>query len=84
MTYIVYILQCADKSIYTGITTDIQRRFNEHKNGEGGHYTKSKGVVKILYTESHKNKSSALKRESEIKSWHREKKLVLIKSNVLI
>mgnify|MGYP001562570732 CR=1 FL=1 len=77
--YYLYLLLCRVGSIYTGITTDVQRRFNEHKNGRGGHYTNSKKVVKILYTEPHKNKNSALKREAEIKSWNREKKLALLK-----
>ena len=78
--YLVYILQCGDKSLYTGITTDLKRRFAEHKAGEGGHYTSSRRAVKIVYTEQHPDRSSASKREAEIKSWHREKKLNLIKS----
>ncbi|MEK7505518.1 MAG: GIY-YIG nuclease family protein [Patescibacteria group bacterium] len=80
MSYFVYILECADKSLYTGITTDIKRRFTEHKNGEGGRYTRSRGVEKIIYTEKHPDRSSASKREAEIKSWRREKKLSLINS----
>lgn len=79
MPYFLYILKCADKSLYTGITTDVKRRFEEHKNGKGGHYTSSKKALKILYTEKHKDRSSALKREAEIKRWSREKKLDLIK-----
>lgn len=80
--YFVYLLQCKDESIYTGITTDVARRFEEHKNGEGGHYTRSKGAVKILYVEKKRNRSSALKREAEIKRWPRQKKLKLIESQV--
>ncbi len=76
--YLVYIIECEDKSLYTGITNDLERRFAEHKSGKGGHYTSAKEVVKILYTEQHSNRSSALKREFEIKSWRREKKLELI------
>jgi len=78
--YLVYILECGDRSLYTGITTDLKRRFAEHKAGEGGHYTSSRRAVKIVYTEQHPDRSSASKREAEIKSWHREKKLNLIKS----
>ena len=74
-------MQCKDGSIYTGITTDVERRFLEHKNGKGGHYTKSKGAAKLLYTEKCNSKSDALKREAEIKGWRREKKLALIKKN---
>ena len=77
--YFIYLLQCKDSSIYTGITTDVKRRFNEHTKGAGGHYTKAKKAVQILYTEKHPNKSSALKREAEIKTWRREKKVALIK-----
>ena len=77
--YFVYLIQCGDKSIYTGITTDVARRFKEHKNGKGGHYTSSKKVVKVLHTERFKTRSKALKREAEIKSWPREKKLALVR-----
>ncbi len=76
--YSVYLLQCSDGSIYTGITTDIERRFLEHKNRKGGHYTSSHKAQKIIYTEKFSTKSEALKRESEIKSWRREKKLALV------
>ncbi len=76
--YYVYILKCGDGSLYTGITTDVERRLSEHKSGAGGHYTRAKKVVKIVYTEKYKDRSSALKREAEIKSWPREKKLSLI------
>jgi len=75
----VYILECKDKSLYTGITTDLERRFSEHKDGKGGHYTSSKEAVRIIYSEKHPDRSSALKREAEIKGWKREKKLLLIK-----
>jgi len=76
--YYVYLLQCSDGTIYTGITTDVERRFQEHKNGKGGHYTSSRKAVKLLYTEKQKNRSNALKREAEIKGWRREKKLNLV------
>ena len=77
--YYVYLLQCGDGTIYTGITTDVERRFQEHKNGKGGHYTSSRKAVKLLYTEKQKNRSNALKREAEIKGWRREKKLDLVR-----
>ena len=78
--YFVYILECEDGSLYTGITTDVERRFNEHRNGKGGHFTKSRKAVKLLYTEAHPNRSLALKREVQIKGWSRKKKLALIYS----
>lgn len=75
--YFVYILQCGDKSLYTGITTDVKRRLKQHKNGAGGHYTSSREVKKVVYTEKHPTRGSALKREAEIKSWRRAQKLAL-------
>jgi len=77
MVYYVYLLECADGTVYTGITTDVQRRFAEHQNGKGGNYTRAKGAVKILYTEEHRDRSSASKREAEIKKMPRAKKLNL-------
>ena len=77
--YYVYLIECGDKTLYTGITTDIQRRFKEHSLGQGGAYTRAKKVRRVLYTEQFGTRSDALKREAEIKSWHRKKKLDLIK-----
>lgn len=79
--YYVYIIECKDNTLYTGITTDVKRRFKEHSMGRGGSYTKAKKVKKLLYSEESENRSSALKREGEIKSWKREKKLELINKN---
>ena len=77
--YCVYIIKCEDSSLYTGITNDIKRRFLEHKNKTGGHYTTSHKVKKVVYIEEFKTKSEALKREIQIKKLHRKKKLELIK-----
>lgn len=71
----VYILLCADNSLYTGITNDIDKRLADHKAGIGGAYTRSHKPVKILYTEQASSRSDALKRELEIKSWTRKKKI---------
>lgn len=76
--YFVYILECADSSLYTGITTDLARRFEEHKKKEGGHYTSARRVVRIAYCEQYPDRSSASKREAEIKRLSRQKKLILI------
>ncbi|MDP3725302.1 MAG: GIY-YIG nuclease family protein, partial [Nanoarchaeota archaeon] len=62
--YYVYLLQCNDGSIYTGITNDLERRFGEHKNKNGGRYTQSHKVEKILYTEQFPTRSMAMKREA--------------------
>jgi len=75
--YYVYLLQCRDGSIYTGITTDLKRRLKEHKDGKGGAYTQLKKADKIIFSEKHPDRSSALKREAEIKRWNRQKKLNL-------
>ena len=75
----VYIISCSDNSLYTGTTTDISRRLNEHNSGKGGHYTMARQPVKLVYQETCPTQSRALKRESEIKSWTRDKKLELIK-----
>lgn len=79
--YFVYILECGDGSLYTGITTDPKRRLAEHQAGKGGHFTSSREVVGMVFIEEHPNRSSALKREAEIKSWKREKKILLIESS---
>lgn len=76
--YFVYLLQCKDKSIYTGITTDVERRFQEHKDGIGSNYTRSHKAVKIIHIEKYKDRSSASKRESEIKKMNRVQKLNLL------
>jgi len=81
--YFVYLLQCNDGSIYTGITTDVKRRFQEHRDGKGGHYTRARGAVKILYTERYTTRSRALIREAQIKKMRRDKKLMLIKNKRL-
>ncbi len=80
MSYFVYILRCADKTLYTGITTDIKRRLAEHQKGTGGRYTRAKGAGKIVHIERKKNRSTASKREAEIKRLPRNMKLLLIKS----
>ncbi|MDO8574290.1 MAG: GIY-YIG nuclease family protein [bacterium] len=77
--YFVYLLKCVDGSIYTGITNDLERRFNQHKNKKGGAYTQAHRAVRIAHIEQFSNRSEALKREAEIKSWRRERKLSLIK-----
>ena len=78
--YFVYILECGDKSLYTGITTDLERRFKEHKQGIGAHYTKAKGVKKIVFSEHQPNRSLASKREAEIKKLDRREKLALVRA----
>lgn len=76
--YFVYLIECDDRSLYTGITTDPARRLAEHKQGKGGHYTGAKKARRMVYTEPQPDRSAALKREAEIKKWRRDKKLALV------
>lgn len=76
--YFVYIIECSDASLYTGITNNLEKRLKKHKSGEGGSYTRSRHAMKIVYSEQHPDRSSASKREAEIKGWRRKKKLDLI------
>jgi putative endonuclease len=79
--YYIYILRCEDKSLYTGITTDVERRFKEHRSGTGGRYTRSHKPEKIMYRENAATRSDALKREAEIKSWSHEKKMRFVRTS---
>lgn len=76
--YTVYIIECADQSLYTGITTDLPRRFAEHQAGTGGHYTRAHKPVRVVYKESQPNRSAASVREAAIKRLSRTEKLTLI------
>lgn len=76
--YTVYILLCSDNTLYTGITTNIKRRFQEHKAGKASKYTRARKAVKIVYSKKCRNKSYALKREAEIKRLTRAEKNNLI------
>ena len=73
--WFVYILLCSDNSLYTGSTNNLQKRFLSHKNGKGGRYTRSHKPIKLIYSEELSSKSEALKREIEIKSLSRQKKI---------
>ncbi len=74
----VYILECVDNTLYTGITIDIERRVQEHNSGIGAKYTKGRAPVKIAYTETCADRSAASKREMQIKQLDRADKLKLI------
>jgi putative endonuclease len=79
MNYHVYILECADKSLYVGCTNNLEKRIKQHNNSKlGAHYTKIRRPVKLVYSESFKTLLMARRREEEIKRWHRKKKLELI------
>jgi len=74
--WFTYILLCRDKSLYCGATNNLAKRFAEHVAGRGGRYTRSHKPIKIIYSEEFAEKSAALKREAEIKSWTRKKKIL--------
>jgi putative endonuclease len=73
-----YIVRCRDNSLYSGITNNIEHRIKEHNKGLGAKYTLSRRPVKLEYYEKHENVSNARKRESEVKSWKKNKKEKLV------
>jgi len=77
MDWQVYIILCSDDSLYTGITVDPERRFRQHAKGEGAKYFRGRQPVKVVYLEGGHTRSSAARREAEIKSISREEKLLL-------
>lgn len=77
--YYVYILECADKTLYTGWTRNVDKRIREHNTGKNGaKYTKSRRPVKLVYVEEAASLSEILKREAAIKGLSRKEKLLLI------
>ena len=77
--YHLYILKCADKTLYTGITVDLERRVCEHNSSKiGAKYTRSRRPVKLVYAKKFRNRSVALKAESKIKKLTRDEKIKLI------
>ena len=74
----LYILQCGDGSLYTGITTDVEKRLEAHRSGMGAKYTRGRSPLELKYREACGTHSDALKRELEIKHLSREEKLALI------
>ena len=78
MPYYIYIAQGTDESLYTGFTNDIEKRIKTHNLGKGSKSLRGKLPVKLVYSEEFEDKSEALKREIEIKSWPRDKKLALV------
>ena len=80
--YYVYILECVDKTLYTGITTDFKRRITEHNESElGARYTSSRRPVKMVYSKKFKNRAEASAEEFRIKKLNKSKKLELISTS---
>ena len=78
-TWHVYMVRCSDGTLYTGITNDLEKRIEAHNNGkDGARYTRSRRPVSLVYSEEFSSKSSAMKRENEIKKLTRKEKEKLI------
>jgi len=77
--WLLYILECKDGSLYTGVTTDLTKRLKKHNQGSACKYTRTRKPVKVIYTELIGDESLAKKREIEVKKLSRENKLRLIK-----
>ena len=80
-TWHLYILRCKDGTLYTGITTDVEKRFEVHQSGKGAKYTRGRGPLELVYRETCGTHSDALKRELEIKKMSREQKQKLISAH---
>ena len=78
MPVFVYIVECADQTLYTGWTTNVERRLKAHNAGRGARYTRDHGPVRLVYTEEAPDRRAALKRELAIKRMSRAGKLKLI------
>ena len=74
----VYILECGDGTLYTGITDDLERRLRAHSQGKGAKYTRGRGPLKLRYREEMPGKGAALKREYDIKRMKKNEKMLLI------
>ena len=78
MAIVVYIVECADQTLYTGWTTNIEQRLKAHNTGRGAKYTRSRTPVRLVYTEEKPDRRAAMQRELEIKRMNRARKLKLI------
>jgi putative endonuclease len=76
--WVVYVLRCRTGQLYTGCTTDLERRVGEHNSGKGSKFTRSRLPVSVVYKEELASRSAALRRENAIKAMTRERKLLLI------
>ena len=74
----VYIVECSNQALYTGIAKDVLRRLATHNAGRGAKYTRIFGPVQLRWSEKHKGHLSAARREAQIKRWPRQRKLMLI------
>jgi predicted GIY-YIG superfamily endonuclease len=82
MTHYVYLLRCADNSLYVGETSDLATRERHHNEGRGGSYTAKRRPVQIVYAEQYSSREEALRRERQIKRWRSQKKELLVRGDV--
>ena len=80
MSWYVYVLRCGDGTLYTGITTDLDRRIREHNEGTGSRYTAARRPVTLLHQETAPDRSTAARREIAVKRMPRAAKLALVRS----
>ncbi len=80
MSWVCYLLRCADDTLYCGITNNLDQRLLAHNTGEGAKYTRGRAPVRLVHVEQHPDKSAALKREMQIKQMTRDEKQRLCKS----
>ena len=80
MSWFVYIVECADGTLYTGVTTDLERRVKQHNSGKGAKYTRARRPVKLVASFDAENNSAACKEEYRIKQLSRTEKFALIKT----
>ena len=80
MNWQVYIILCSDKSLSTGITTDMERRFRQHQEGRGAKYFRGRQPLRVVYLENGHCRSTATRRETRIKAMSRLEKALLVKS----
>jgi putative endonuclease len=78
LSWVVYVLRCRTGELYTGATTDVERRVRQHNSGTGGKFTRSRLPVTLVYKEELRTRSAALKRENAIKAMTRSEKLRLV------
>ena len=84
MNWVVYMLECKDNSIYTGIAKNLENRLSKHQSGNGAKYLRGRLPIKLMYKEFFKNRSDATKREIFIKKMNKHEKIFLINTKNLI
>jgi putative endonuclease len=77
VSWFVYILECRDQTLYTGITNDLERRLAQHESGKGAKYTRGRGPFRLVHSEAHPTRAEASRREYGLKKLDRTAKLAL-------